>query len=805
MLKNYLTIALRTLWKQRGFSAINVVGLALGLAGVLVIGRYVQHELSYDRHFAQADQTYRIAWHSDNPQTRTPHPMALALAEAFPEVETATTLSPIWGPGLSRPTFEVHRGDIRFEEGGFFSADSTFFEVFDLPFVAGDVHAALRVPGGVVITETVARRYFGDTDPVGETITVTFRDDVDLTVTGVVADVPEATHFDFQFLLSYVSLKPFDDGAYYTWADFGHYNYLVLDPDADADALEARLGDWSRTYIDYSDATWAAMEAGQMGFRLQPITDIHLHSDLRWELEPGGSPAQVALFVTVAVFLLLLAGVNFVNLSTAQALQRVREVGVRKALGARRGQLVGQYLGESVLLSSLGLVGALGLVATARPYLEGFTGVGLGWADLGVLLPAALVLTVAVGVLAGAYPALYLTAFDPARVLKRGGSDGRQSARIRRALVAVQFGLAIALLIGTAVVSDQLSFLRDRDLGLDAEQVVVVRVPPALRDDYDALADVFARQPGVLSVTGTSNAPGGTFNQNPIQRPGSDQMHDIAEVYVGHGFAEALGIEVEAGRAFQRGFGADSAQAVLLNAAAARMLGEGDAASVVGAEMLWHTEDDAPPEAVRVVGVVEDFHFQSLHRTVDPLLLRLAPGWAAYALVRVAPADLPTTMARLEASWAQFAGDAPFQASFLDADFDALYGAEVRMRETFALFTTLALVVAALGLFGLAAFTTRQRTKELGVRRVLGASVPSLVSLVLRDVLVLVGVAFVVAAPVGTLAMQRWLDAFPYRTDIGAEPFLLALGLAFGLAIVTVGSHALRAATTNTVTALRDE
>ncbi|MEM8560261.1 MAG: ABC transporter permease, partial [Bacteroidota bacterium] len=573
MLKNYLTITLRTLWKQRGFTAINVVGLALGLAGVLVIGRYVQHELSYDRHFTNAEQTYRIAWHSDNPQTRTPHPMALALAEEFPEVTTATTLSPIWGPGLSRPTFEVRRGDVRLQEGGFFSADSTFFEVFDLPFLHGDAHAALRIPGGVVLTETVARRYFGDADPVGETITVTFSDDVDLTVTGVVADVPEATHFDFQFLLSYVSLKPFEDGAYYTWADFGHYNYLVLDGSADVRALEAQLGAWSRTYIDYTDATWAAMEAGRVGFRLQPLTDIHLRSDLRWELQPGGNPAQVALFATVAVFLLLLAGVNFVNLSTAQALQRAREVGVRKALGAHRRQLVRQYLGESVLLSLLGFGGALILVATARPYLEGFVGIGLGWAELGVLLAGVLGLTVVVGLLAGAYPALYLTAFDPVRVLKQGGKDGRQPARLRRALVGLQFGLAMALLIGTVVVSDQLNFLRDRDLGLDTEQVVVVGIPAGLRSDFDALATVFEQQPGVVAVTGTSNVPGGSFNQNPVQRPGTDAALDVAEVYVGFDFAETLGIEVAEGRTFQRGFRADSAQAVLLNAEAARVLG----------------------------------------------------------------------------------------------------------------------------------------------------------------------------------------------------------------------------------------
>ncbi|HMB93192.1 MAG TPA: ABC transporter permease, partial [Rhodothermales bacterium] len=390
MIKNYLKIALRNLRNHKGYTSINVAGLAIGLTCCLLIALFVRYELSYDRFFDHTEDIYRIAWHSEMPQTRTPHPMANAMVEDFPEVVAATSLTPLWGPGLTRPAYTIRYQDRQFDEAGVLGVDSTFSEVFSFPVVAGDARAALREPGRILLTASMARKYFGDEDPLGKPLL--FNGEIELTVGAVLADVPEATHFHFDFLVSYVSLKAANPGdPFFTWEDFGHYNYIRLAEGTNPAALRHQLPAWSQRYIDFSAETQAAMAAGTRGFRLQQLTDIHLHSQIRWELEPNGNIAYVYIFSVAAVLLLLIACINFMNLATARSAKRAREVGMRKTLGAARPQLIAQFLGESLLLSTSAVLLAVALTELLMPFFNNLAGTSLSlWQLDGLSLIAGL-------------------------------------------------------------------------------------------------------------------------------------------------------------------------------------------------------------------------------------------------------------------------------------------------------------------------------------------------------------------------------------------------------------------------------
>ena len=799
MLKNYLTVALRLLHRAQVYTVVNVVGLAVGLACCLLIVLYVQHELSYDRFHEDANRIFRIARIDDNAQTRTPHPMAQALVMDFSEVESAVSLTPLWGPGLTRPTYSVRHGDVRFEEREILVVDSTFFDVFSFPVIAGDGPAALREPGQILLTVSAAQRYFGDEDPIGQTLR--FNDAMDVTVGAVLADVPDAAHFHFDFLLSYVSLKQLWQGSsFFEWEDFGHYNYVRLADGAAATAVEDRIPSWLPRYLDLSEDQLADLESGSVALRLQPLTDIHLHSHLRWELEPNGHITTVYVLIAAAFLILLLACINFMNLATARSAQRAREVGVRKALGAHRGQLAGQFLGESVLFSSIAVLGALVLVQLALPSFNDLTGLSLALPALvGLPFVAGLMaLALGVGLVAGLYPALVLSGFQPARVLK-GDAVVRAGGVFRRGLVVFQFTVTIVLLVGAFVIAEQLDYLRSAPLGFDAEHLVVLPIPDdSMREQVDAVKEELRRDPSVLRVAATSNVPGGSFNQNSLRGPDGREV-PVAELRVDYDFLETLGVELTEGRAFARAFPADAGETFLLNEAAVRRFD----VDPVGEEVAWL--DDDTTYTGPVVGVVRDFHHASLHDAVGPMALQVMPDEFNHLLVKVRPDDWPRTLVHLEQTWTSFAPSRTFDYSFLDANLDQLYAAEARTGTLIGLFSALAVFIACLGLFGLATHAAERRRKEIGVRKVLGASATSVAVLLTRDFLVLVGLAMLLAAPVAYVAAERWLEAFALRIDLGPELFLLAGGLALAIALLTVGAQALRAATADPVKSLRYE
>ena len=802
MLKNYLKIALRNLRKQRGYALINVAGLAIGLTCCLLIALYVHYELSFDRFHEDAGRIHRINWISENPQTRTPHPMAQALATDFPEVESAVSLTPIWGPGLTRPSFSVRYQDRQFEEPGVLAVDSTFFDVFSFPVVRGDGREALRLPFQLLITESVAEKYFGREDPLGKMLRI--NDQYELPVGAVLADVPENSHFHFDFLLSYVTMKQMQPGSpFYEWGDFGHYNYIRLADGVEAAALESEILDWIPRYIDVDAEDLEAFAARRLYFQVQPIIDIHLRSRLKWELEPNSDITYVYSLSAAALFLLLIACINFMNLATARSMDRAREVGMRKALGAGRGQLARQFLGESLIMSAMGMAAALALVELMLPLFNSVAGTVLRvpYLEDPWVVAALAGLTVLVGLLAGSYPAFYLSGFRPTGVLKGAFKTSKGGVLMRKGLVIFQFTLSIGLIVGTLVIYNQVSFLRTTQLGFDEAQIVVAPMRDStMQAQYETFKQEVIAHPDVVQATAVSNVPGGRFNQNNIRWTDDAESVSASEWYVDYDMVETLGMEIVEGRGFSRDFPGDVGTAFLLNETAARQY---DWASAVDQDVIWY----ADPDSIRgtVVGVVKDFHFASLRQPVAPLIIQLSNRRFNYMLVKIRTERIGESLAFLEQQWQTFAPGRRFSYSFLNEDFDALYRAEERLGTIIGLFAGLAVFVACLGLFGLAAFTAEQRTKEIGVRKALGASTGQIAVLLSKDFTRLVVVALVLAAPLAYLTMNRWLENFAFHIEMSWGTFLIAGLAALGIALLTVGYQAVKAALTNPVECLRYE
>jgi putative ABC transport system permease protein len=801
MLKNYLTIALRHLRRHPGYATINVVGLAVGIACCLLILLFVRDELSYDHFHDDADRIYRIVSDWGNFSVpMTSWPVVSRLEDDFPQIEAHARL--LQTDGL------VRYGDESFVEEHLFAANPEVFEVFSFPLRQGDPATALNRPFTTVIAPEIAEKYFGDADPMGKTLRVD--NQYDLEVTGVLEPIPETSHMHPDFFISWSTLNAafdYEENMADNWGANGIYTYLLLSENTDPTTLEAQFPAFADRH---AGSDWNASTLS-----LQPLTSIHLHSHHNSEIEPNGSIAYVYLFSIIAAFVLLIAGINFVNLSTARSAERAKEVGVRKSMGAQRSQLVRQFLAESVVLAVLALGLAVALVALALPAFRALSGKAL---DVGVLtdgftLAAFAATTVGVGVLAGAFPAFVLSRFQPVRVLRGRLQQTGGGAWLRKGLVTFQFAVSVILIVGTAVVYTQLDYLRSARLGFDQERVVMVPMRGGEEvhlPRYDAFRQALAQQPGVGAVSASSEAlPSELLNGTGIAfvEVPHDSLQSLRLVSVSHDFFDALGAEMVAGRGFSRELPTDSG-AFVVNEAALELLAQdlpqplGAPADALGKQLRGWSE--WPPRGP-LIGVADNFNMATLHESVEPTLFMLQPDWFSHYVVRVEPGDPDATLDALRATWTQFYPDWPFDYHFADQAFDAQYRAEERLGQIFGLFAGLAILIACLGLFGLAAFTAQQRTKEIGVRKVLGASVTQIVALLSKEFVALVSLAFVIAAPVAYLAMDRWLSDFAYRTDLSATLFLLAGGIALTIAVLTVSYHAVRAALADPVQSLRYE
>ncbi len=809
MLKSYLLIAWRSGKNNKTHTLINIAGLAVGIASCLVILINVCYELSFDRFHEQGSRIYRVALERGQPdRTRywgwnSPR-VSEAMVADFPEVIKRVRILTETGPTqLKHENFGMMEKNVLY-------TDPEFFEIFTIPVVKGDVRTFLRDPSTILLTPEAARRYFGSDDPIGKVLTVRnwWEEDKPHVVAGIVGDLPSNSHFHYEFLLPLAATPVID----FDWGSWYCFNYVLLDEGADGKALEAKLPGMVDRYFpglfEGGEEQYRRLLADGNSYRyfLQPLFDIHLTSRLEHELAPVGNIAYVVLFTVIAGFILVLACVNFINLSTARSAHRAREVGVRKVLGSFPRQLIGQFLSESILVMMFSTALACGLTALVLPLFGPLTGVGLRAlpVNYALVIPGLLAFAVLVGAIAGVYPAFFLSSFQPAAVLKSGGGKVMTRRRLRDLLVVFQFAVSIALIAGTLVVKKQVDFLLRKDLGYDKENLLVVENAQALGTQFEAFKSELKTDPAVALAAGGSY-PGiatHTFNTRVRGVPSAPSV-SLYNIGGDHDYLETLGIPVVAGRKFRRGDRSNwntENMDIMLNEAAVRALGLDDA---VGKQLERSTD-----RAATIIGVIRDFHFRSLHRDIAPFAfmhIETEDRTPPYAVVRVRPGRLADALPRIRDVWRRFTGGLIFQYSILEDTLSGWYASEKRIGVISGVFSFLAVLIGCLGLFGLAAFTMEHRCREIGIRKVLGASVPGLASNYVLGFLKLVGLAFVLAVPAAYLIMDRWLNGFAYHIRPEAGTFLLAGGLTIAIASLTVAFHVIRAALADPVDSLRYE
>ena len=779
------------MWSHKGYTFITISGLVISLAACLMISLWVADELSFDRFNEKGDRIYRASWEARYGNNEwniplCPVPLAPMMEKEFPEVESTVRFIP--------GGFTLRHGEQFVREQKVLFTEESFFDIFTVHVVSGDPAAALRDPDGVVLTTESARRYFPDGHAQGGTIQ---RNDGKLFHVGaIVESFPEQSHVHFDFLAS-LRQMPVVERRRSQWGSATVYTYVLLRDAAAFAALDKKLA----AYVDKNIMSNEARQAGNFTrFPLIPLLDIHLQSHQKYELEPNGNITTVYLFSLIALFILLLACVNFVNLATARSVKRAREVGLRKVFGSQRTQLVRQFMAESMLTVLLSVVGGLVLTAAVLPSFNDFSGKTLSLGILGTPLSLAFLLglSLVVALLAGAYPAFVLSSFWPAQVLKGGTFRSAKGDRMRRVLVVLQFTVSAALIIGTLIVRDQLRFVLNKDLGFDKEHVLLVHRASALGSHYNAVRNQLLAEPSVAGVSGAQFLPGQTFDSMlfTLEQPANYQTTSVTYDWVDPDFVDVLKLHVIEGRNFSRSFATDSS-AFLINEAAAKAFGWD---KPLGREIAVGSLLKGP-----VIGVVEDFHFESLHQEVKPMLFLFNRWSPSYLAVRLKAGSLESGLAAVRSAWNQSVKTTPFKYSFLDQDYGHLYDAEQRVERVFLVFAVLAVVIACLGLFGLASFTVEQRTKEIGIRKVLGASVPGVVTLLMKEFVLLVLIANAVAWPIAYWGMRGWLEGFAYRIDLGLGIFLVTMGIALTIAVATVIVQAVRAALMNPADTLKYE
>lgn len=790
MITNYLKLAFRHLIRNKGYSGLTMFGLAVGVASFLMIALWVIDELNYDRFHYNGDRIYRALWDGkvgDNEWQipLAPVPLAEALKE-FPEIEQTVRFV------LARRWIR-HQGTL-LQEKNFVYTEPSFLTIFTVQFLSGDPATALTSPGKVVVTRTAALRYFGTEDAVGYRLELS--DGSLFHVSGVVEAFPPQSHFHFEILAPIENYPRFQERQT-QWGSATVYTYLLLKENAPIASLDIKMKTYVKQNILDKEALFASGQ-NRTGFIFQRLHEIHLHSDFEYELEPPGNVKTVYLLGAVGVFILILACINFVNLSTARATQRAREVGVRKAVGSDRTQLVKQFFMESSVFVLLAMSAGILIVEIAIPQLNGLTGkdLVLRYADP-VLVGSLAALAVLVTILAGMYPALVLSSFTPDRVLKGQISENSSRSRLRNVLVVFQFCICIGLMIGMVVVQGQLKFMLEKQLGFDREHVLVIRDASALGSKRDAFVRELESSSGVVAASVAQTLPGYEFDSNLFEpeQPSNYKQTSLTYAMVDHKFLDALRIKVVEGRNFSRDMPTDSS-ALLMNRAAAAALGwtRPLGRKLRSGDMEW-----------QVIGVVEDFHFESLRSEIKPIVFPFLRWTPQFIAVRLQAGDISGHVAFIAGTWKKFVPDRPLDYSFLDQDYERLYRNEQRLSRIFAVFTSIALVIACLGLFGLAAYAVQQRTKEIGIRKVLGASVAGIVGLLSQQFLRLVALAGIIACPVAYYAVQQWLEGFAYRVQIGPFVFLGVAMVALLIALLTVTFQAIKAALTNPVEALRYE
>ncbi|WP_242617505.1 ABC transporter permease [Cecembia calidifontis] len=806
MLTNYFKIFIRNLKKNPAYMLINILGLSVGMTASILIFLFVQHELSYDKYHEKSDRIYRLSrsFFSQNGEVN------LHLGHLAPP------FGPLLKSDFQQDVEEVVRvmntnlilknEDNIFEENRFYFTDPEIFNVFSWKVLDGNPETALSFPDGLIISESMARKYFGNADPIGKSLELKAGPvSTNMQVRAVMQDIPDNSHFKADFLATMELVTDFYGGYEQMMKNFGSNNfgtYLLLREGADIASIEARIPDFLNRHIQVGEdgtmpSTWTALHPWR-------ITDIHLHSNLDSELEPNSSIEYVYIYTAIAIFILLIACVNFMNLATARSAKRALEVGLRKVLGAEKELLVGQFMSETILMTMMAAVLALVLAWLALPVFGNFTGKEL---SLNLLhhpeyLLGLLILVIVVGMIAGSYPSLFLSGFQPVKVLKGTYKIGSIHEKLRSALVVGQFAISIILIVAVLVVINQLNFMKNKELGFDKERVIVLPAYQELVDNYENLSQRYLQHPGIESLALASRVPSGRLldaMETRAEVNGSLTPMDIrlADIHVSHSFMETFGIEMAAGRDFDYQLASDSTQAFLLNESAIRAIGWASPEEALGKALHYG------PRRGYIVGVVKDFHFESLHQPISPMVFMIPDTRFNLIAIRLKQGLEEDAIAYLKEEWIALKPDFPFNYFTIEDRFEQQYKAEEKVGTVFGFFAGLAILISVLGLFGLSAYATEQRTKEIGVRKVMGASIGNIVLLLGKDFLKLVLIGFLIAVPIAWYVMDSWLEGFAYSISISWLVFIIAGFIAAFIAALTVSSQSIRAAMVNPVDAFK--
>lgn len=808
MIKNFFINALRNMKKQKGYLMLNVGGLAIGLTSFLFITLYVSHELSFDRFHKNYQNIYRVKVvgrlaGSELNQAITCAPMAHALLTDYPEVLYTTRV-------IRQGSWLMQFGENRFNEDGVLFADSSFFKVFDFKLLKGDPETALIRPRSMILTENYVKKYFGNRDPMGEKIIVE-ADTILYTVTGVIQNIPDNSHIKFDILGSMSSFP--DQANDQMWVNNNFYTYFVARNGANIKALEAKLGEMVTKYVGPQIMLILGVsmddfrKAGNdYGFRLEALKDIHLKGATQYNLEPMGSPTTVYLFAVIAILILVIAIINYVNLATAKSVNRAKEVGVRKVSGANRAGLVSQFLGESLLITAFSAILSVLFIYALMPSFNQLIGMNLTAGPIktysGLLLLFGLIIMV--GISAGFYPAFVLASFNPVEVLKGTLNPGSVSSRLRRILVIFQFTVSIVIIIGSILVYDQLNFITKKDLGFSKDNLIIIRRPDAFYRQREAFRDQLLQLPGVEKVGFSRAVPGTVYNNisffkddDPTKNP-----YLLNQTQVSFDFPQALGVQLVDGRFFSREYGSDSS-AVLINEAAVKSLGLKDP---VG-QYILQPRGQKQFAKLQIIGVMKDFNIESLHKAITPVCFTVlySYGGDQYAAVRLTGKDVNGTIRAIEQKWQTFTSKQPFQYDFFTDSWEHLYASEMKTGKIFVIFSFLAIFIACLGLLGLVTYITNKRTREIGIRKTYGASITIVLRILSGEVVYLILISSLIAYPVAFFGARYWLEGFAEKVHV--SPFIFVLATVFALAIgwMSISYQTIKAANYNPARALRIE
>lgn len=808
MLKNLLKYSLRALSRQKAHVVINIIGLSLGMVCSLIIALFIIHELSYDKFNEKKDRIYRVILNGrlggqEVKVTYTASPIGPTMKNEFPEVEDFLRMNN-WDETI------IRYGDRSFTERNFLEADSSFFNFFSIPLIRGNVNTVLNEPHTLVLTRSASRRIFGEEDPINKMLRVG-TDTVHYRVTGIMDEVPDNAHFNASMISSFTTNPRANDDE---WLSNSFSTYVLLHPGASPQSAEARIPDMIVKYVGPVLQAFLGLtideflaQGNKYSMFLQPLEKVHLDPTIEQAMKPANDPKYLLIFGSIGILIILIAAFNFMNLATAQASRRAKEVGIKKVSGSNREQLMGQFLTESVILSITAMILAAIITVLVLPYFNNLLEIKMR-ADLfgeWYKIPILLLISVLIGIMAGSYPAFYLSSFSPYMVLKGGVVKGHNSGRFRNLLVILQFAISIILIVGTMVMFRQLQFMQNKELGFNKENVMVISRADAIGDHILSFKDELKKIPGVMSVSASTAVPGHNNNNNGYRVQGRPEESFLLQTnYVDYDYLETYGMKLESGRFFDQTYSTDK-EVCVINKCAVNHYQFTDPFAI-----RFEVPVGSKPEDIRVrpvIGVVNDFHYESLRNKIGPYIMHFKDdrnNWG-YVSIRLSPEAGKTTLAEIEKAWGSFTSNDPIQYFFMDKDLERLYKEERQNSKLAIMFTILGILVASLGLFGLTSFTVQQRTKEIGVRKTFGASVYNIWYLIAREILILITVSAVLAIPFAWWIADNWLQNYEYRIHLQALDFLAGFLIAIIIALATISYRAIRTAQMNPVVSLRYE